>query len=235
MKNILEEKPIRQLNGRLRASAELVKNADIKNKRILDIGCGYGWCELNFLDRGAKKIVGIELTDQDLATARKYITDKRAVFKIGSAIDLPFPDKSFDTVVAWEVIEHIPKNTEGKMFQEVSRVLKTNGAFYLSTPYKHILSNILDPAWWLIGHRHYSKTDLEMLGRQSSLPPKNIFLRGSIWSLLGILNMYVSKWILHRKPLLESYFHKKTEAEYSKKSGYASIFCKYTKQDINAK
>ena len=59
-------------------------------------------------------------------------------------------------MTSWEVLEHIPKDTEKKMFNEVNRVLKPGGIFYISTPYNNVISNIFDPAWWLIGHRHYS-------------------------------------------------------------------------------
>lgn len=229
MKNILEEKPSKKLYGRLRASAELVDDADIANKVILDIGCGYGWCEVNFLERKVKKIMGIEVSYKDLSTAKKYVKDKRASFKVGSAINIPFPDKSFDTVVSWEVIEHIPKSTENKMFMEVSRVLKDGGVFYISTPYRNIISNILDPAWWLIGHRHYSKDSLKAFGYQNSLKIKKVSVKGRAWSLIGILNMYLSKWIFRRRPFFENHFRKKSDIEYSHTNGYATIFCKYMK------
>ena len=132
MKNILNVKPDLDLNARLVFSNELVDIADLKNKRVLDIGCGFGWFELNALKKGVKEIAGIEISAEDLKAARSNIKDGRAVFKIGGALKLPFKDNYFDTVVAWEVVEHIPKNTEDKMFKEVYRVLKKKGTFYLS-------------------------------------------------------------------------------------------------------
>jgi len=228
MKNILNEKPGNKLNGRLKFSVKLVKDEDVKNKQILDIGCGFGWFELNALNRGVKQISGIEISAEDLKTA-KTIKDKRAIFKVGGALELPFNDNYFDTVVAWEVIEHIPKNTEDKMFKEVQRVLKKNGKFYLSTPYSSFFSTITDPAWWLIGHRHYSRDKLVVLSKKRNLKVKEVYIKGRYWNLLEQLNMYFSKWVLRRRPLLENLFKKKENEEYKGRNGFMNIFVKYEK------
>ena len=228
MKNILGEKPIRELKGRLLTSVEFVADADIKEKTVLNIGCGYGWCELNFLDRDVKEITGIEITEEGLETARKNIVSDRTNFQVASAINLPFEDASFDTVVCWEVIEHIPIHTETLMFTEVNRVLKNGGTFYLSTPFNSFFSNILDPAWWLIGHRHYSKQQLIQYGLKHGFEVSDLNVRGGSWVLLSILNMYFSKWILRRKSLFGDFFLKKEDAEYQK-AGFVNIFVKYRK------
>ena len=157
MKNITKVKPTEILHGRLLFSINFVSDLDIKDKKILDIGCGYGWFELNAIKRGCSNIIGTEITENDLQTAKENINNIKVQLKKGSAIDLNFHNKQFDTVVSWEVLEHIPKQTENKMFSEINRVLKNNGVFYLSTPFSNLFSDILDPAWWLIGHRHYKK------------------------------------------------------------------------------
>ncbi len=115
MRNILQERPNRRLVGRLAESASFVEFVNIKDKTVLDIGCGYGWCEMNLLDRGVGRIVGLDVTEKDLETARKHVQDDRATWQTGSATALPFEDESFDTVVCWEVIEHIPKHFEPRM------------------------------------------------------------------------------------------------------------------------
>ena len=135
MKNILLEKPSTDLHGRLKFSVAFVDDQAVKGKKILDIGCGYGWCELNFLNRGAKAIVASEVTEGDLETIKSNIKNSRVKFQVADATKLPFANSSFDTVVCWEVLEHIPPKTEETMFREVSRVLKPGGRFYLSTPF----------------------------------------------------------------------------------------------------
>ena len=56
----------------------------------------------------------------------------------------------------WEVIEHIPPNNETRARGELARVLKDNGILLLSTPNDHLISILLDPAYFLRGHRHYN-------------------------------------------------------------------------------
>ncbi|OGH03175.1 MAG: hypothetical protein A2798_01965 [Candidatus Levybacteria bacterium RIFCSPHIGHO2_01_FULL_37_17] len=221
------DKPETSLNGRIKFSTEFVNNSEIKDKRILDIGCGFGWFELNALKRGVREIAGIEITEEDLATA-KNIKNKRVIFKVGDAFKIPFKNNYFDTVVAWEVIEHIPKDTEEIMFKEVRRVLKKNGNFYLSTPYDSFWSKNFDPAWWILGHRHYSKETLIKLGENNKMHVLRIEVKGKVWNLLNIINMYISKWIFLRRPLLETFFNNKEIIEF-RYDGFMDIFIKYKK------
>jgi len=229
MKNILSEKPAEKLYGRLRASVDFVADADLKNKKVLDIGCGYGWCEINFLKRGAKSITAMEVSEEDLNTAKKNLDENQLQFAVGSATAIPFPDNTFDTAVAWEVIEHIPKNQEVKMFAETCRVLKPKGIFYLSTPNRNFFANIFDPAWWLIGHRHYSKKDLTDHAEKNFFEVEKAAIRGGWWTLFGILNLYFFKWILRRKRMWEGFFLKKEDEEFKKESGFVNIFIKFRK------
>jgi 2-polyprenyl-3-methyl-5-hydroxy-6-metoxy-1,4-benzoquinol methylase len=230
MKNILNEKPEKDLKGRLLASVEFVSDADIADKRVLNVGCGFGWCELNFLDRGVTKMVGIEISEKDLQAAKKHIQNDRVSFSVGSAIKLPFGDSTFDTVVSWEVIEHIPSKTETIMFAEVSRILAPRGVFYLSTPYATFFSNILDPAWWLVGHRHYSYRQLSKLAENNNFEVIDTKIKGKWWTLFSILNMYISKWMFRRSPIRSDIFSKKEHEEYMLDDGFADIFIKFQKK-----
>lgn len=229
MKNILHEKPDFDLHGRMLESVLFVKDKDLKGKSVLDIGCGFGWSEVNFLERGVKKIVGTEISKDDLRTAKKYVKNKKASFVVGEAGKLPFKANSFDTIVSWEVIEHIPKNSENVMFAEVNRVLKKGGVFYLSTPYKHAISNLFDPAWWLIGHRHYSKDQLKSYAKNNSFKVEKIMVKGKFWQAYSWLDMYVSKWIFRRSSFIQKFLIRKIDAEYQSGEGYANIFVKYKK------
>jgi len=224
MKNIIDEKPSRDLQGRLLFSSRFVEDADIEGQKVLNIGCGYGWFEIDSVKRGVKSITGIELTDNDLNTALKHVNYDNVNFRVGSAIDLPFADNSYDTIVSWEVLEHIPKQTENKMFSEAYRVLKPGGHFYLSTPYRHFLSNLFDPAYWLIGHRHYSKEQIEHFAQQANFSINNLTFGGGIWELIAINNLYIAKWIFRRKPFFEKYLEKKLNDEYAKETGMTNVF-----------
>ncbi len=230
MKNIIEEKPTDQIYGRAKFNTEFVSDEDIQNKNILDIGCGFGWFELNALKRGASNIIGIEFSEKDLETAKKYIDEKKIDFCVGNAIDLPFEDNKFDSIVSWEVIEHIPKFTEDKMFKEAARVLKKNGVFYLSTPFDSFSSKLFDPAWLLISHRHYSYEKLEDLALSNGFSIKKAIIRGGWWEIIGILNLYIAKWVFKRKPFIQQFIAEQQNKEYLKEKGFTNIFLKLRKK-----
>ena len=155
MRNLIKEGASDELFGNRVERIRFVLDDDIKNKIVLDIGCGFGWCEKNFLERGVRKIIAFDLSD-DAKEAIEGLGSDRLTFVQGSTLRLPFEDNSFDTVVTWEVIEHVPKHHEVVMLKEIKRVLKPGGNLYLSTQHNNLFSTLLDPAWWLIGHRHYS-------------------------------------------------------------------------------
>jgi SAM-dependent methyltransferase len=230
MKNIIDEKPTDSLHGRMLFTTEFVRNTEITQKDVLNIGCGYGWFELYAACRNAKKVIGIEPKESDLVTAKKYIVDPKIEFKTACATNLPFPDESFDTVFSWEVIEHIPKGLETRMFEEVHRVLKTNGTFCFSTPYDALISKTFDPAWWLIGHRHYSKKKVVCFAKNSGFKIETVILRGGFWEVFGMLNIYIAKWIFRRRPFFQRFFNNMTDTEYEKDSGFTNVFLRCVKE-----
>ena len=157
--------------------------------------------------------------------------DRRLKYKVGSAIKIPYPDNSFDTVTSWEVIEHIPPQTEEKMFQEVYRVLKPKGVFYLSTPNAHLISKVLDPAWWLIAHRHYYLAFFKKIAQETGFQIQRHVIKGKIWELLTVINLYISKWLLKSPLLFTDFFAQKRDKEYREKNGFALLFIKFRKEN----
>jgi SAM-dependent methyltransferase len=230
LKNIINEKPSHDLHGRLLYSVQFVDNADIRSKELLDIGCGYGWFEMNALVRGCLSIVGIEQTEQDLSTAKDAVQDNRVIFKTGDATNLQFEDGVFDTVVSWEVLEHIPRHAEQSMFHEASRVLRKGGCFYLSTPHRSLISNAFDPAWWIANHRHYTLNEVKSFAQLAGFEIECCEVRGAWWELVGINNLYVSKWLFRRPPIFAAAVNRLTDREYARPDGFTNIFLKLRKR-----
>lgn len=227
--NILNEKPSKKVLGLPLFNAEYIDRGDLINKIVLDIGCGFGWMELYAAKRKIKKIIGIEPDKKSLETARKSIKNKKIDFSIGDALRLPFAPNTFDTVLAWEVLEHIPKNSEYRMFKEVNRVLKKNGSYYLSTPHFSLRSACFDPAWWFLGHRHYHVNFLTQIAAKAGFYIERIDVRGGWWEIIGVLNMYIAKWIFRQRPFFYSYLSAQQKKDYETE-GFAHIFCKFVKK-----
>jgi ubiquinone/menaquinone biosynthesis C-methylase UbiE len=229
MKNLLKEaSPFDELSGFNAELSRLVRPKYIKDKKVLDVGCGLGWCELLFSKLHPQSMIGLDSSDECLKVAKKF-KHPRCSFKKGDALKLPFKDNTFDTVMSWEVLEHIPKNTEEKMFSEVFRVLKPGGHFFLSTQHRNFFSTVLDPAWWLVAHRHYSQNEIKKFAINSNFKINRLYVKGGIFAVLGFINMYFSKWILRRPPLFEPFFRSQTMKEYARSSGVVNVFLHCTK------
>lgn len=93
---------------------------------LLEVGCGRQVFGSEYYTRAAKK-VGIDLE----ADAIKENTTLDSVV-CGSIENMPFPDNSFDVVIAQWVLEHVANAK--KTVREVERVLKPGGAFLFLTP-----------------------------------------------------------------------------------------------------
>lgn len=109
---------------------ELLKDVDLKGKKLLDAGCGTGWFSKRAVERGAK-VTSMDLGEKLLEQVARKCESERVV---GSLLGLPFADNTFDMVVSSEVIEHTPDPTKG--MQEMLRVLKPGGILILTTPNK---------------------------------------------------------------------------------------------------
>lgn len=111
----------------------------VQNKVVLDIGCGSGAGIKYWVSKGAKGIVGMDISQNAIRDAKSWNSGIRGVSFINAdAQALPLLNKTFDVVVALEVIEHLK---DADLFlRECSRILKLNGTFICSTPNKRIVS-----------------------------------------------------------------------------------------------
>jgi ubiquinone/menaquinone biosynthesis C-methylase UbiE len=93
---------------------------------ILDVGCGTGSLTGVLLESaGVKSIVGIDLAEFYLESARQTIKDPRVAFKVGDATSLPFADKSFDRAFSMLVLQFVPDAK--KAVSEMRRVVRSGG------------------------------------------------------------------------------------------------------------
>ena len=116
----------RLFNGTPNPFVELMDLDRVKDKRVLEIGCGMGYHTELLLRAGAK------LTSVDISPTSVMATTKRLALKGLSgdvremdAEALAFPDGEFDMVWSWGVIHHSART--GRALREIHRVLKPGG------------------------------------------------------------------------------------------------------------
>ncbi|MDO8638520.1 MAG: class I SAM-dependent methyltransferase [Candidatus Daviesbacteria bacterium] len=183
------------IKGRVRVCLELLKKQNIKNKVIVDIGSSFGWLEKEIINEKPRRIIGIEPNEDAVAFAKKNV---KAEFVVGDALNIPLKDSCADIVILFDVLEHVPVNTEEKALKEAYRILKDRGILLLSTPNDNLFSNTLDPAWYF-GHRHYSSDLIKSFLKQAGYELEGIKVRGNIISCLYLVWFYLLKSVMKIK------------------------------------
>lgn len=94
--------------------------------RWIDVGCGSGaFSELLAQHCAPAEIQGVDPSEAQLAFARTRPAVQRAVFQLGDAMALPFPDDRFDAAVMSLVIFFVPDPAKG--VAEMVRVVRPGG------------------------------------------------------------------------------------------------------------
>lgn len=103
----------------------------VGGRTVLDAGCGVGYGSAE-LARRAEKVYALDNAHDAVVDGLGRYGSGRVRFVQGSCAALPFPDRSLDVVVAFEVIEHL-ENWKG-LLTEARRVLRPDGQLLVSTP-----------------------------------------------------------------------------------------------------
>jgi SAM-dependent methyltransferase len=112
-----------------------------RGDRVLDLGCGGGRHAFELYRRGARVVAFDHDGDELAQVATMFLAmgmagevpegaDGRVVQ--GDVLSLPFPDASFDAVIAAEVLEHIPDDT--RAMAEIARVVRPGGRIAVTVP-----------------------------------------------------------------------------------------------------
>jgi ubiquinone/menaquinone biosynthesis C-methylase UbiE len=100
----------------------------------VDLGCGAGQLVMEM----ARKVPGLHMTGIDLSekmlvdarqSAQLVGMEDRVDFRLGNVEEIPFPDQSLDLVISTASLHHWTDPV--KVLNEVDRVLKPGGAYYI--------------------------------------------------------------------------------------------------------
>lgn len=110
---------------------------NLKDKMVLDAGCGLGGKTVFYAENGCKLIIGIDMDENHIKYANEFAKKKgvlNAKFRVGSLDALPFESNKFDIIFLNDVVEHIRKPILISALAECKRVIKANGRICLEFP-----------------------------------------------------------------------------------------------------
>jgi len=109
--------------------------------RVIDVGCGAGrhsfeayrrGADVIAFDQNAEELADVDTMLQAMGQAGEAPKSAKAQVVVGDALALPYPDGAFDSVIASEILEHIPDDDTA--IAELSRVLRPGGTLAVTVP-----------------------------------------------------------------------------------------------------
>lgn len=103
---------------------------DLKDKTVLDLGCGFGWHCRYAREEQASSVVGIDISENMLKRARELTEDLAITYMRMPIEAIDFPNGQFDVVVSSLAFHYIESFEE--ICKKVYDLLKPGGSFIFS-------------------------------------------------------------------------------------------------------
>lgn len=100
---------------------------DFKGKRVLDLGCGYGWHCIYAMEQGASSVVGVDLSHKMLEVARSKAHFPQIQYECSAIEDVDYPEMSFEVILSSLAIHYVADYE--KLINKIYRMLNAGGQF----------------------------------------------------------------------------------------------------------
>lgn len=100
---------------------------DVRGKRVLDLGCGYGWHCRYAAEMGASGVLGLDGSERMISKAKAETPDGKIRYEVCPLEEYAYPEESWDLVVS-NLVLHYVEDLES-VYRNVYRTLKTGGCF----------------------------------------------------------------------------------------------------------
>ncbi|MCS6123969.1 class I SAM-dependent methyltransferase [Shewanella baltica] len=103
---------------------------ELRGKRVLDLGCGYGWHCQYAAEQGAAAVVGIDISAKMLEKARELTTADNVRYENTAIEDFESPSGAFDVVLSSLTLHYV--QDLDAVFAKVAEQLSAQGVFCYS-------------------------------------------------------------------------------------------------------
>lgn len=119
---------------------------DFSGKRVLDLGCGFGWHCRYAAEHGAVNVIGIDLSEKMLEKAKEINCLPVVEYKRSAIEDVDFPDQSFDIVISSLAFHYI--ESFDSVCRKVAALLTDGGSFVFSVEHP-VFTAYGTQNWWI--------------------------------------------------------------------------------------
>lgn len=120
---------------------------DLRDKRVLDLGCGFGWHCRYAREQQARSVVGVDISEKMIARARESTDDPAIEYQRYAIEDIDFPAREFDVVLSSLAFHYVERFDT--VCQKVHHCLVTGGVFVFSV--EHPIFTALAAQDWYYG------------------------------------------------------------------------------------
>jgi SAM-dependent methyltransferase len=120
---------------------------DLRDKRLLDLGCGFGWQRRYARRQQARSVVGVDLSEKMLARARADTHDPGIDYRRSAIEDIDFDDGEFHVAISSLALHYVERFD--LVCQKVYRCLAAAGVFVLAV--EHPIFTALATQQWCLG------------------------------------------------------------------------------------
>lgn len=133
----------------------------VTGRQVLDYGCGSGYGTHQIASK-CEHITGVDISPEAIEYARGHYHAPNLTYtsiETAERAPLPYPESHFDTVLSFQVIEHI--RNPASYLSEIRRVLKPGGTFVCATPDRTTRLLTRQKPWNMWHVHEYDAADLK--------------------------------------------------------------------------
>lgn len=134
----------------------------LAGKKVLDLGCGYGWHCKYAEDLGASVILGIDSSQKMIDAAKKRNAGKNITYRLCGIEEYAYPENAWDLVISNLALHYI--EDIASVFGKVRKTLHKGGTFLFNIEHPSFTAGVNQdwiytedgtPAYWPIDNYYY--------------------------------------------------------------------------------
>ena len=124
---------------------------DLRDRHVVDLGCGFGWFCRFARDAGARGVLGIDVSENMLARAREMTADPAITYRRADLEALTLTEAAFDLVYSSLTLHYL--SNLPALFAKIQQALVPNGRFVFSIEHP-LMTAPSEQGWRIEGARH---------------------------------------------------------------------------------